>query len=66
MSLLYPKRIKGTGNAEACNIIIFFSAMFMVIPCPVIHGGVIPLKARMEQYKRKQVLLNYCHGLNDA
>lgn len=63
---MYPKRIKHTGNAKASNIIIFSSAMFMVIPCPVIHSGVIPLKAKMGQYRRKQVLLNYCHASNDT
>lgn len=63
MSLLYPNRIKRTGNAKA---FICSSAMFMVIPCPVIHDGVIPLKAKVGQYRRKQVLLNYCHALNDA
>lgn len=42
-----------TRNVKACNNIIFSSAMFMVISCPVIHDGVILLKVSMGEYEQE-------------
>lgn len=53
MSFLQPKKIKHTRNVKVCNNIIFSSAMFMVISCPVIHDGVILLKVRMGEYEQE-------------